>query len=316
MHKFLHSRHSSEDLETRSVTRQPNAGILPRVDVVIPVYQEQPEALTTTLSACLGQSYPIEKVFVVDDGSPEPVCLPDLGHWSAKVILIRLSENKGISVARNTAIARSNTPLLACVNCEVVPQNDWLSTCVNYLLTHLGVGVCYTQTVPDGPHRLLTRWRMRFQEPKWPAESGPALFAHGHAVLFRREAIDSVGGYDVRYRRNHEDSDICERMRKLGWDTHYVAQSRCVSIQKDTLRSLALKQLRDSGWSSPFENSLVGLYLHLSKWTVIRAGRNVVKGRLYFLPIDLALWAQALTIATWRTFEARSWSKQAKQDCG
>jgi hypothetical protein len=30
----------------------------------------------------------------------------------------------------------------------------------------------------------LTPWRMRFQEPQFSDQSGPAEFAHGHAAFF------------------------------------------------------------------------------------------------------------------------------------
>jgi GT2 family glycosyltransferase len=273
----------------------------PVVDVVIPVYGERGEALSATLSACVKLTHPVSKVFVVDDGSPEPVSLPDWAQSLPQISLLRLPKNQGISAARNAAIVLSNATFLACVNTEVLPDADWLDTCLEYISSHPGVGACYTRIVPQRPDRMLTRWRMRFQEPKRPEQSGPTLFAHGHAVLFRKEAVDAVGGYDVRYRRHHEDSDICQRMKTAGWESHYVANSRCISIQQDSLKELAAKQLRDSGWYSPSESSLVRLYLHLSKWSFIRAGRNLLKGRLYFLPIDGAIWASALWIATSRT---------------
>jgi hypothetical protein len=113
-------------------------------------------------------------------------------------------------------------------------------------LMHPAVGACYTRLVSATPDRILTRWRMRFLEAKFAEQSGLSEFAPGHAVLFRKEALDAVGGYDVRYRLHHEDSDICQRMRKSGWETHYVAGSRCVSVQKDTLKQLAAKELRES----------------------------------------------------------------------
>lgn len=274
------------------------------VDVIIPVYGERPEALAATLSACLKQTFPVSRIFVVDDGSPQPVSLPAWAQSLPQVTLIRLAENQGIAAARNAAIARSSAVFLACVNTEVLPDPDWLATCHDYLAAHTNVGACYTRVVPHLPDRLLTRWRMRFQEPKHEEQSGPAQFAHGHAVLFRKEAVDLVGGYDVRYRRHFEDWDICQRMRKVGWESHYVAESGCVSIQEDSLKSLAEKQLRDSGWASPAESSLKHLYLHQSKWTLIRAGRNLVKGRLHFLPVDAALWAVTLWLATVRTLQS------------
>ncbi len=270
----------------------------PVVDIVIPVYGERSEALSATLAACAKQTYPVGRIFVVDDGSPTPVSLPHAAQSSPRISLLRLSENQGISAARNAAIALSHATFIACINTEVLPDPDWLDTCLQYMLSHPRVGACYTRTVPQTPDLLLTRWRMRFQEPAYPEQSGPMPFAHGHAVLFRKEALDAVGGYDVRFRRHHEDSDICQRMKSAGWESHYVSSSRCTSIQQDSLKPLAIKQLRDSGWYSPQESSLFRLYLHLSKWTCIRAGRNLLKGRLYFLPVDVAIWARALWLAT------------------
>ena len=268
------------------------------VDIVIPVYGERSEALAATLSACLKQSYPISKIFVVDDGSHEPISLPDWAQPLPEIYLLRLPRNEGISAARNAAIARSKAPLLACINTEVLPDPNWLATCENYLSSHTCVGACYTRLVPRRPNRILTRWRMRFLEAKFGEQSGLSPFAPGHAVLFRKEAIDLVGGYDARRLRHHEDSDICQRMRRSGWETHYVVGSRCISIQEDSLKRLATKELRESYWYSPAESSLIHLYFHLSKWTLIRAGRNILKGRFYFLPVDAAIWAYALWMAT------------------
>ena len=146
---------------------------------------------------------------------------------------------------------------------------------------------------------------MRFQEIDFGALSRPVQFAPGHAVLFRKEALDLVNGYDVRHRLHYEDSDICERMRIAGWETHFVSRGQCVSIQDDSLAQLAAKQLRDSNWYSP-SDSLLGLYYRLSKWTVVRGGRNIIKGRFHLLPIDLAIWAAALWLATSRTLHSKS----------
>jgi GT2 family glycosyltransferase len=282
----------------------PDAKETPSADFVIPVFGERSAALSETLSACVNQTHPVSQIFVVDDGSPQPVRLPHWAQTSSAICLLRLPENRGISAARNEAIAHSRAPLLACVNTEVLPSPTWLGTCASYLSDHPRAGACFARLLPNRPDRLLTRWRMRFQEPKYVEQSGPVEFAHGHAVLFRREAVESVGGYDVRFRRHHEDWDICQRMKKAGWESHYVANTTCTSIQQDTLKELAAKQLRDSNWYSPAESSLLLLYAHLTKWTFIRAGRNLVTGRIYFLPIDAAIWATALWMATIRTLRS------------
>jgi len=274
---------------------------LPNVDVVIPVYGEREEALTATLSACIKQTYSINKIIVVDDGSTEAIRLPAWTQASPQVSLLRLSKNQGISAARNAGIAQSNAPLIACINTEVLPAPDWLTICVDYLMSESRLGACHTRLVSATPDRLLTRWRMRFLETKFGKHSGPTSFAPGHAVLFRRQALEAVSGYDPHFRLHHEDSDICHRMKRLGWETHYVADTRCVSIQRDNLMELVGKVLRETGWYSPSEGSLAHLYFYHTKWTLIRAGRNLVKGRVSFLPVDAAIWASGLWTATIRT---------------
>jgi GT2 family glycosyltransferase len=268
---------------------------------VIPVYGERAEALNATVSACLKQTHPVSKIFVVDDGSPKPVSLPEWAQSAGQICLLRLAQNGGISAARNAGLAKCTSPLVACINTEILPDPDWLETCVGYVRNRASVGAAYTRLVPLRPNRLLSGWRMRFLEAKFGQECGATHFAPGHAVLFRREALNAVCGYDVRHRLHHEDSDICFRMKKVGWESHYIAASRCISIQDDSLKQLALKELRESYWYSPAQSSLLHLYLHLSKLTLIHAGRNLVKGRWIFLPLDAAIWACALWMATSRT---------------
>src|SRR5262245_32463561 len=85
------------------------------VDIVIPVYGERSEALDATLTACVRQTYPIEKIIVVDDGSPQPVCLPAWTERFPQIRLIRLPENKGQGVARNKGISHCEAIFLASI---------------------------------------------------------------------------------------------------------------------------------------------------------------------------------------------------------
>ena len=274
------------------------------VDVIIPVFAERPEAIEATLEACLNQTYPVSHIYVIDDGSPVPACIPPRIEDTGKVSLTRLPQNQRNAAARNAGIAKSRAPLIACVNCEVLPEQEWLTTCASYLSEHPNVGVCFTRIVPAQPRRLLSRWRMRFQETKFSDATGPSHFAPGHAVLFRRDAVEKVGRYDISLGNVCEDSDICERIRKAGWDTHFIAQSRCVSIQENTITEFAKKELSRNGWESTRDYPLGRLILQRSKWTLIRMGRNLLKGRLSFLPVDISVWAMTIKIAISKTLTA------------
>jgi len=279
---------------------------LPTVQVIVPVFNERPVAIEATLDACLNQTYPISHIFVIDDGSAVPSLIPKRIEATGRVSLTRLHKNQKNAAARNVGLAMCVSPLIACVNCEVLPAQDWLATCVSYLSERPEVGVCYTRTVPDHPERLLSRWRMRFQENRFGPATGSAHFATGHGVLFRREAIEKVGRYNVHLGNVSEDSDICERIRAAGWDTHFIAHSQCVSIQNNTITEFAKKELSRNAWESPKDYPLSRFIVERSKMLAIRMGRNLVKGRLTFLPVDVAVWAVTIKLASSKTLAARS----------
>ena len=266
------------------------------VDIVIPAFGEPGAALEATLDACLRQFQTVSQILVIDDGSPVPVVIPERILSSGKVQLWRMAENRGIAAARNFAIARSTAAWVACINCEVLPAPDWLQSCSCHLYEHPRVAACFSRMVPHNPKRLLSRWRMRFQETNFGDHSRSAS-APGHAVLFRREALDSVAAYDVRFRRVREDCDICERLENAGWEIHYLNQSRCTSIQNDDLPMLSRKALARSDWHSPDDYSFPKVVIDQSRWLVMRLGRNLVKLRFYFWPIDVAVWFGAIGIA-------------------
>ncbi|MGC2464001.1 MAG: glycosyltransferase family 2 protein [Candidatus Acidiferrum sp.] len=286
------------------------------VDVVMPVYNERSEAIEATLDACLQQTHPISHIHVIDDGSPVPATIPERIAATGLVTLTRLPQNQKNAASRNAGLAKCTSPLIACINCEVLPAEDWLATCVNYLSERPDVGVCYTRTVPDHPDRLLSRWRMRFQENRFGPDTGWAVFATGHAALFRREAIENVGGYNIHLGNVSEDSDICERIRAAGWDTHFIAKSQCVSIQNNTVTEFAKKELSRNAWESPKDYALSRFMFQRSKTLFIRMGRNVVKGRFYFLPVDVAVWAVTLKLAISKTLAARNQPAAGSLDSG
>jgi hypothetical protein len=102
-------------------------------------------------------------------------------------------------------------------------------------------------------------------------------------------------------------------MKKLGWETHYIADTQCISVQQDKLMQLVGKVLRETGWYSPAGGSLPHLYFYHTKWSLVRAGRNLVKGRISFLPVDVAIWACGLWTATLRTLRYARREHTAKQ---
>ena len=215
------------------------------VDVVISVYNEEPEVLELTVQSCLAASG-VGKVLVVDDGSDRPVSLPLPQERRASVF--RLERNSGISVARNEGIARTASRYVACVNSEIELDLDWLNATSRVLDTTPECGAVFTKTRLPTPATWLSRWRTAYHEIPTPPDDGPVKFAPGHAVLFRRAALEKIGGYDPRFTRCREDVDVCRRLGKAGWSTRYTTGSACISHQVDSVgllgRKTAVRALR------------------------------------------------------------------------
>jgi cellulose synthase/poly-beta-1,6-N-acetylglucosamine synthase-like glycosyltransferase len=283
------------------------------VDAVIPCYQERPEALYATTISCLNQTHSVDNVFIVDDGSPAPVSLPEPLQLP-NVHVLRLNANRGISAARNEAIERSTADFLACVNTEIMIEPGWIETCLYYVLRHgEDIGACCTRIEPRHPDRLLTKWRMRSQELKYHRrpQTGPVDFAAGHAVLLDRRGVCAVGGYDETYRVAAEDSDLCYRLRDKGWESHVVGDSYAVSLQVDTVPLLARKVLRNRGWTldtaSAATSQLKPVQLHTAIGSLAfsfadQFARDAAKGRFAFTVVDVAVWASALKQVLRSTF--------------
>ena len=233
------------------------------VDFVIATYNECSHALAATVRSCLAQPR-VGQVVVVDDGSQRPL---GLVIDDPRVKCVRLETNSGISVARNAGIAATTSAYVACVNSEIELEPDWLEATYRVLDDHSSCGAAFTPMVLRNSQKRWADWRTAYHELALPPTDGPTKCAPGHAVLFRRSALEQVGGYDRRWRRCHEDVDLCVRLSKAGWSTRLTRRSTCISSQVDGPlllgRKEAVRALRCSDDSLP---------RHVACWRVLRRG--------------------------------------------
>jgi glycosyltransferase involved in cell wall biosynthesis len=292
-------------------------GQRPSVAAIFPGYNESAQSIERTVAGVLTQTAPPSPVVLIDDASPTALSAPP--QFDTQVDVIRLSENAGISAGRNHGAASTDSDYLLFVNSDVVLERHWVQRAREFMDAHDSAGAVSGTIVPVVGPRLLRKWRLQFIETKThrSALTGPApvTWIVGHVFFVRREAFDAIGGFDPRFRSAGEDWDLSQRLLAAGYDLFHLPSLVAQSYEPASIASLARKSVRNDGWDLRTGGSerpcaavkpLRPLAATISTFATLAeySGRNLARGRLWFLPVDALVCAYSLGLI-WR-FALRS----------
>ncbi len=185
----------------------------PRISVVVCSYNGA-RTIGDTLEGLLRLDYPAFEVIVVDDGSTDATASIVQAHGFR---LIRTA-HRGLSNARNTGMQAAQGEIVAYIDDDVYPAPNWLThLATTFIRTHhAGVG---------GPH-LVSESDNWIANCVANAPGGPvhvllsdlnAEHIPGCNMAFRKSTLQSIGGFDPRYRVAGDDVDVCWRLLQRGW---------------------------------------------------------------------------------------------------
>jgi glycosyltransferase involved in cell wall biosynthesis len=185
------------------------------IAVVIPAYNRA-ATIADTLNSLTRQSYAGWRAIVVDDGSSDGTdrIVEEGAGVDARIDLLRLARNGGVSAARNRALSAVHEPWVCFLDAD-----DWLAdTALERLLGRATEGAC--DAVHGGAARICadgTRVRM----PRAPSTRdlfGPFARAPAlpiHSCLLRTELVVGTGGFDEAL-VTCEDWDLWQRLSRDG----------------------------------------------------------------------------------------------------
>lgn len=123
---------------------------MPEISVILPVYNGA-ETLPHTLRALSGQAFKDFEVLLCDDGSTDgsaAICAR-FCRADSRARLLQLHHH-GVSSARNAGLDQAAGTYIAFLDCDDLPEPDWLSTLAQCAQPD-GLGVCgYRVAGPDG----------------------------------------------------------------------------------------------------------------------------------------------------------------------
>lgn len=201
------------------------------VNVAI-VFRKNFKDLCRCLQCLEKQSTPPERIIVVDNSDQGELC----GLDASRVEVLRASVNIGFAAGNNLGIAEAGSEFIALLNPDAFPEPDWLGNLLKaakanpqyvafgsvQLLDESpelldGVGDSYH---PSGIFRRKGHGRRRseYDDPQ-PREMFSPCAA---AALYRRDALEAVGGFDEDFFCYGEDVDLIFRLRLAGWKSMLV----------------------------------------------------------------------------------------------
>lgn len=203
--------------------------------------------------ASLKEAEKIE-IIVVDNASPDLDALQEI-CLRAGAVLLRARTNLGYGRAANAGLRLARGSCLAVANPDLVFSPGALTALAEFLQTHPQAGVVSPQLVyPDGTPQpsarrfprlryafagrrsFFTRWFPRYRLARDFLYAGldqsdkPVTVEAviGALMVFRREALEQVGGFDENYFLFGEDMDLCRRLWQAGWQVYLDPRVRVV----------------------------------------------------------------------------------------
>lgn len=217
---------------------------MPEVTIAIPCYNGE-KYLRGVLEAVFSQSYHPLEVLVVDDGSMDGSV--ELAR-SYPVRLIKHTENRGLAIARNSALKNARGEIIIFLDVDTIPSVDVIERVIFNLRNPgiMGVGGQETESVQRTVWDL---WRFNF----WRQTHGEeflkdSLMLIGLCCAYRKSVLMKVGGFDERFVSHGEDVDLGLRLRREGYRLSYDPRIAVKHMRSDSFYRLAKMVYLHSLW--------------------------------------------------------------------
>ena len=191
---------------------------MPRVDVIIPVYNSA-ATVAESVESALGQTFTDFEVIAVDDGSTD-TSAEVLSRYGSRIKVLSQT-NRGLSAARNAGVRLGTAEYLAFLDADDIWEPELLERTVAVLARLPHSVLAYTDvTVVDSSGRPLNTALVSNSLGRAPQLDD--LFVTlwpimPSAVVMRRGVFDAIGGFSEAFRAlGYEDVFMWMCARELG----------------------------------------------------------------------------------------------------
>jgi len=185
----------------------------PLISIVTPVFNTQGAWLEEAIDSVLAQAYENWELILVDDASTNPETLEVLSRQSsrdARIRLIRLEQNGGISVASNRSLAEAQGEWIGLLDHDDLLEPDALFQTAKLLQTLSDVDLIYS----DEDKLTDEGFAAPMLKPDWSPDFFMACNYLCHFITVRREVVLQIGGFSSKF-DGSQDYDLL--LRAIEW---------------------------------------------------------------------------------------------------
>ncbi len=220
----------------------------PSVDVLVPIYSESLDILDRTLAACAALRWPRKTIWVCDDSHREEVARLAAEHGASYLRGPRQHAKAG---NLNAALAVTTGDLVAVFDTDHVPEERFLERTAPWFRDP-------RMAVVQTPHHFTNA--DVFQRAFGGGDAVPNeadLFNHaiqggrdgwggaffvGSGALFRREALASVGGFNLL--SITEDIHTSQKLHARGWRSAFVDEDLAAGLSAESFAAYLVQRRR------------------------------------------------------------------------
>ncbi|MFH1504515.1 MAG: glycosyltransferase family 2 protein [Candidatus Omnitrophota bacterium] len=204
-----------------------------KISLYIPCFNAE-SYIEDTLKGVFSQTLKPDEVVIVDDNSSDRT-VEKVSPYPIK--LIRHKHNRGLAVARNTAVKNIDSKYIASLDADCAPEPGWLETLMKRF-TSSDIAGTGGKLLEKNLSTTFDLWRAVHMKQYWAEGESAPPFLFGSNTVFRRQALTEVGVYSENFRDNYEDVDICERLKKKGYSLVYEPKATVKHLKRDNVCSV------------------------------------------------------------------------------
>ena len=204
------------------------------------------------------------QVIVVNNASTDGSMQMISREFGAQVMLVEMGRNAGFAAANNAGLEKASGAYVLFLNPDTVVQDGALQAMVHYMDAHPQTGACggnlYSRSMqPQFSYwMLLPGWRMEWNglfsdyflrrkyhgshEHNYTGTPMSVAYCMGADLMVRRDVIEQVGKMDEDFFLFYEETELCYRIRKAGYDIVNIPQAKIIHLEGRTIDKMHIRQ--------------------------------------------------------------------------